>query len=51
MRIRVILVVRKDSPIVDIADLAGKPVAFTAAAAFAASNLPQAALRQVGIAI
>ena len=48
-RIRGLLVVRRDSPIRDIADLAGKTVAFPAPAAFAASVLPQAALRQAGI--
>ena len=48
-RIRGLLVVRRDSPIRDITDLAGRQVAFPAPAAFAASVLPQAALRQAGI--
>ncbi len=49
--LRGILVVRKDAPITDIAALAGQPVAFPAPAAFAASILPQAALRQAGITV
>ena len=51
LRLRGILVVRKDSPVTDIAALRGQPVAFPAPAAFAASILPQAALRQAGIPI
>lgn len=50
-RIRGILVVGADSPIDDIAALAGRKVAFPAPAAFAASVLPQAALRQAGVEI
>ncbi len=50
-RLRGILVVRKDSPITDIAQLRGQPIAFPAPAAFAASLLPQAALRQAGVPI
>jgi len=50
-RIRGILVVQADSPIDDIAALAGKEVAFPAPAAFAASVLPQAALRRAGVAV
>lgn len=48
-RIRGLLVVRRDSPIKDIAELAGQEIAFPAPAAFAASVLPQAALRRAGI--
>ncbi|HYN78683.1 MAG TPA: phosphate/phosphite/phosphonate ABC transporter substrate-binding protein, partial [Lamprocystis sp. (in: g-proteobacteria)] len=49
MRLRGILVVRRDSPITTIADLRGQTVAFPAPAAFAASILPQAALRRAGV--
>lgn len=48
-RLRGILVVAADSPIQDIQDLAGQKVAFPAPAAFAASVLPQAALREAGV--
>lgn len=47
--LRGILVVRKDAPIREIAQLQGLSVAFPAPAAFAASVLPQAALRQAGV--
>ncbi len=50
-RIRGILVTKKDSDIDDIKALAGRTLAFPAPAAFAASVLPRAALRQAGIAI
>ncbi len=49
--IRGLLVVRRDSPITAIAELAGKELAFPAPAAFAATLLPQAALRNAGIPI
>lgn len=49
--IRGILVVRADAPITDIAALDGREVAFPAPAAFAASVLPQAALRRAGISV
>ena len=44
-----IIVVRKDSPIDDIAQLKGKTVAFPGPAAFAATLLPQAQLRKLDI--
>ncbi len=44
-KIRGILVVRKDSNINDISQLAGRSIAFPAPAAFAASILPQAELK------
>lgn len=50
-RIQGILVVRQDSPLQSIEDLAGAEIAFPAPAAFAASILPRAYLRQQGIAI
>ncbi|MGB5735598.1 MAG: phosphate/phosphite/phosphonate ABC transporter substrate-binding protein [Thiohalocapsa sp.] len=50
-RIRGILVTPKDSDINDIQALTGQTLAFPAPAAFAASVLPRAALRRVGIAI
>jgi phosphonate transport system substrate-binding protein len=48
-RIRGILVIRRDSDIEDIADLDGQTLAFPAPAAFAASVLPRAALKEAGI--
>lgn len=48
-RIKGILVVRKDSPIQDIHQLAGTELVFPAPAAFAASILPRAALRKEGV--
>jgi len=50
-RIVGIVVVKKDSPIKDIKELAGTQVAFPAPAAFAATILPQANFRQMGIEI
>ena len=50
-RIKGILVVRKDSPIKKLAELTGKPLAFPAPAAFAASVLQRSYLSQQGIAI
>ena len=50
-RIEGILVVRQDSPIREIKELAGQTVAFPAPAAFAASVLPRAYFKQHGIAI
>ena len=50
-QIKGILVVRKDSPIQDLEALAGQTLAFPAPAAFAASMLPRAQLRKLGIAI
>ncbi|MCB1812352.1 MAG: phosphate/phosphite/phosphonate ABC transporter substrate-binding protein [Candidatus Competibacteraceae bacterium] len=50
-QIQGILVVRQDSSLQSIDDLAGTSVAFPAPAAFAASILPRAYLRQQGIAI
>lgn len=44
-----IIVVRKDSPIGDIAQLKGETVAFPGPAAFAATLLPQAQLNKLGI--
>lgn len=46
-----IVVVRKDSPLRDIAQLKGETVAFPGPAAFAATLLPQAQLKKMGIAI
>lgn len=50
-RIQGIVVVRKDSPITDIKQLAGKTLAFPAPAAFAASVLPRAHFQNNDIAI
>jgi len=49
--LRGVLVVHKDAEIDSLQALAGKIIAFPAPAAFAASVLPQAHLRQAGIAI
>lgn len=49
-KIKGILVVRKDSPIADIRELNGAELVFPAPAAFAASILPRAALRNEGVA-
>jgi phosphonate transport system substrate-binding protein len=46
-----IIVVAKDSPLRDMAELTGKPVAFPAPAAFAASILPRAEFDQKNIPI
>ena len=48
-RIKGILVVRRDSPLQALADLDGAELAFPAPAAFAATVLPQAELRQQGV--
>lgn len=48
-KIQGIVVVRKDSPIQDIKELAGKTVAFPAPAAFAATVLPLASFQAQGI--
>ncbi len=48
-RIKGILVVRKDSPIVALEELDGKQIAFPAPAAFAASVLPRSELSKNGI--
>jgi phosphonate transport system substrate-binding protein len=48
-RIRGILVAPSDSPLTDIAELDGQTLAFPSPAAFAASVLPRAALREAGI--
>ena len=50
-RLKGILVVRKDSPVLKPADLAGKTVVFPAPAAFAASILPQAEFGRLKIPI
>lgn len=50
-KIQGVLVVRKDSPLTGLKDLAGQRVAFPSPAAFAASVLPQAYLHKAGIAI
>jgi len=47
--IRGILVVRKDSPLTQLSDLAGQRLAFPSPAAFAASVLPRAELNQQNI--
>ncbi|GIU36947.1 phosphate ABC transporter substrate-binding protein [Shewanella schlegeliana] len=44
-----LIVVRKDSPISKLSDLNGKSLAFPAPAAFAASVIPRAILKQQGI--
>lgn len=49
-KIQGIIVVRADSPIKKIEELQGQTLAFPAPAAFAASVLPRAALRQKGVA-
>ncbi|MEO5797634.1 MAG: phosphate/phosphite/phosphonate ABC transporter substrate-binding protein [Rhodoferax sp.] len=49
-RIKGIVVVKKDSPVKSLSDLAGKTLAFPTPAAFAASLLVQAELRGRGIA-
>lgn len=46
-----IIVVRKDAPYARLADLAGKPVAFPAPAAFAASIIPRAEFTRQDVAI
>ncbi len=48
-RIRGILVVRNDSPLTELGQLAGQQLAFPAPAAFAASVLPRSNLRKRGI--
>ena len=48
-KIRGIIVVRKDSPIEDLAQLAGNTLAFPAPVAFAASLLPRAYLKRANI--
>lgn len=48
-RIKGILVVRKSSPVQTLEDLAGKDLAFPAPAAFAATLLTQAALKNKGV--
>lgn len=48
-RIQGIVVVRKDNPISDIAELDGLELAFPSPAAFAASILPRAAFRGLGL--
>lgn len=50
-QIKGIVVVRKDSPINDLSELSGQTLAFPAPAAFAASVLPRAYLRNNGITI
>ena len=50
-QIKGIVVVRRDSSIADLSELAGHKLAFPAPAAFAASVLPRAHLRNKGIAI
>ena len=50
-RIKGIVVVRKDSPVRKLAELADKTLAFPSPAAFAASVLPKANFRKKGIAI
>lgn len=50
LRLQGVLVVRKDSPIQNISQLAGQNLAFPAPAAFAASVLPRMQLKQQGIA-
>nr|WP_223296282.1 PhnD/SsuA/transferrin family substrate-binding protein [Shewanella halifaxensis] len=44
-----LIVVRKDSPITELAELNGKSLAFPAPAAFAASVIPRANLKQQGV--
>lgn len=48
-RLQGILVVRRDSPVRDIRELAGATLVFPSPASFAASILPRAALRREGI--
>lgn len=50
-RIRGVVVVSKESPITEVAQLQGARLAFPAPAAFAASILPQASFEKMGIAI
>ena len=50
-RLRGILVVRRDSPLADVAELAGRTLAFPAPAAFAATVVPLAELAERGVTV